>query len=123
MAEPQIRVLSGADRATARDQISEVIARARAKGEPVRIRIPFSLYDHDTSRAYVFVRDATWNLSLPAEETEPETVENLIQVIGRCIVSVATAGSAAVLQALDTIPPIQLAPAQVAEADAPSVTE
>lgn len=101
MVEPPISVSSAADRPTAREQIEDVLARARAKGDPLRIRLPFSLYDQQAdSRTYVFIRDATWNLALPSEHATPETVEKLIYAIGRCIVAIANEGSDAIVAKL-----------------------
>lgn len=90
--EPSISVTSPADRLTAHEQIEQVLERARVKGEPLRIRLPFSLYDQADSRTYVGVRDAAWNLALPSEHTTPETVEKLIDTIGQCIVAIAKEG-------------------------------
>lgn len=103
MATPdpiQISVSSSADRLSQREQIDQVLARAREKKEPVRVRLPLTLYDHDTTRGYVFLRDATWNLQLPSETLTPETVEQLIQTIGKCIVAIAQHGSDEVQEAL-----------------------
>ncbi len=97
MADPiQITVTSGADKLTQREQIEQVLARAQAKQQPMRVRIPVTLYDHDTTRGYVFVRDATWNLELPIAQTSAETIEQLIETLGACVVAIARDGSAAV---------------------------
>lgn len=95
-----ITVTSGADRLSQREQIDQVLARAREKKEPVRVRLPFTLYDHDTTRGYVFVRDATWNIQLPSEHLTADTIEQLIQTIGKCIVAIAQHGSDEVHEAL-----------------------
>lgn len=94
-----ISVTSGADRLSQREQITQVLGWAQEKGQPVRVRLPFTLYD--TDRSYVFIRDATWNLELPSAALTPETIEQLIQTIGRCIVAIATQGSDAVLGKLE----------------------
>jgi hypothetical protein len=98
--EPPISLTSGADKLTQRQQIEEVLERTRSKGEPVRVRLPFSLYDQADTRGYVFVRDAVWNLQLPSELTTPETIEKLIATLGACIVAIASEGSDAVIKKL-----------------------
>jgi hypothetical protein len=99
--DPQISVISGASRLNQREQIEVVLARAQEKNEPVRVRIPFSMYDYDTeSRTYMFIRDAVWNLQLPVEQTGPETIERLIATLGECIVAIAEQGSERVIQKL-----------------------
>ena len=100
LPEPPISLISGADKLTQRQQIEEVLDRAKAKQEPVRVRLPFSLYDQADTRGYVFVRDAVWNLQLPSEQTSPETIEKLIHTIGQCIVAIASEGSDAVIAKL-----------------------
>ena len=95
-----ISVTSGADRIPQREQIEQVLSRAREKGEPVRVRLPFTLYDQDVTRGYVFLRDATWNLQLSSDQITPETIEQLIQTIGQCIVAIAQHGSEQVHKAL-----------------------
>lgn len=99
MPEPlQISVTSGSgERLSQRAQIEQVLELARAKGEPLRVRLPFTLYDQDnSSRGYVALRDATWNLALPSADLTPEVIEELIATIGVCITAVATRGSARV---------------------------
>lgn len=98
--EPPISLITTADRLTQREQIEEVLARAKAKGEPVRVRMPFSLYDAADTRGYVFLRDAVWNLQLPSDRTSPETIEKLIYTIGQCVVAIAEKGSDAVIKRL-----------------------
>ena len=95
-----ISVSSGSDRIPQREQIEQVLTRAREKGEPVRVRLPFTLYDQDVTRGYVFLRDATWNLQLRSDQITPETIEQLIQTIGKCIVAIAQHGSDEVSEAL-----------------------
>ena len=91
----QISVVSGTDRETQREQIERMLQRAQTNKEPVRIRLPFTMYGKG-ERGYLFVRDATWNLQLPSEQTTPEAIEELIAAIGTCIVAIATEGSAQV---------------------------
>lgn len=100
MPEPQIS-LTSADRSTQRQQIEEVLVRARAKGEPLRVRIPVHLYDYEESRSYIPVREAAWNLQLPSQDTTPEHLERLIYVLGQCVVAIAEKGSEAVLEMLE----------------------
>jgi len=97
--EPQISLVNP-DRQTQRQQIEEVLTRAQAKGDLLRVRIPFSLYDTTDTRGYVFLRDAVWNLQLPSELTTPETIEKLIATLGACIVAIAAEGSDAVIKKL-----------------------
>lgn len=101
MPDPQILVTSPGDRPSAHDQIVEVLERARAKGEPVRVRIPFLLYDHDSSRGYTTVRDTAYNMALPSAETTPEAIERMFEAIGKCIVLIAQEGSDAMLRKLE----------------------
>ena len=96
-------VTVGTDKLSRTDQIAEVVARAQEKREPIRVRIPFTLYDYADARSYVFLRDAAWNLQLPVETTTPEAVEDLIQAIGACIVAIGTHGSRQVEAALTQI--------------------
>lgn len=101
MPELQITVTSGQDRLSQREQIEQVLTRAQAKEEPFRIRLPLTIYDHaDYSRSYLFVRDATWNLALPSAQITPETVEQLITTIGKCLVAIAQHGSEEVEESL-----------------------
>lgn len=95
MPEPQITITSQ-DRLNQREQIEQVLERAREKNDTLRIRLPFSLYDYTETRGYVQVRDAAWNLQLPADKTTPEMVIRLIETMGKCIVAIATHGSEAV---------------------------
>ena len=102
MSSPlSISVVASADRLPQREQIEQVLLRAQQKKEPVRVRLPFSLYDHDVTRGYVFVRDATWNLQLPVDQTTPETIQALIHAIGRCLVAIAEQGSERVIEKLE----------------------
>lgn len=101
MPDVQISVTSSTDRLTQREQIEQVIARAREKQEPVRIRLPFSMYDYTAARGYEFLRDATWNLQLPCDQTTPETIEQLIETLGKCIVAIASEGSETVMAKLE----------------------
>lgn len=100
-ADPiQITVTSGADRLSQREQIAQVLHRAQQRGEPLRIRIPFTLYDHAHTRSYVFPRDATWNLQIPQATLTVENVQELIATLGKCITTIALHGSAEVDEAL-----------------------
>lgn len=102
MADPiQITVTSGSERRTQSEQIDQVLARAQEKHGPLRIRLPFSLYDYDTTRGYVFVRDATWNLQLPSAQATRETIEELIEILGTCIVAIAQEGVETVRKKLE----------------------
>lgn len=100
MADPKITVTSGHDRPSQQRQIEAVLVRARAKDDTLRIRLPFTLYDYTDSRGYTLIRDAAWNLQLPAADTSPEMVMRLIETIGKCVVAIATHGSDAVEDAL-----------------------
>lgn len=97
--EPVIS-LTGQDRLTQREQISTVLGRAQEKREPLRVRLPFTLYDHGAQRAYVFVRDAAWNLQLKSDQLTPEIIEQLIRTIGECMAAIARDGTEAVMQKL-----------------------
>ena len=94
-------VSSSADRATQREQITQVLERNAAKGEPVRVRIPFTLYDAEMNRGYQAIREAAWNLTLDGATTTPEIIEDLIATIGRCIVAIAQEGSIHVIERLE----------------------
>jgi hypothetical protein len=100
VAEPQITITSSQTRLDQRAQIDQVLERAREKKDTLRIRLPFSLYDYTDTRGYTQVRDAAWNLQLPADQTTPEQVMRLIETIGKCIVAIATHGSEQVEEAL-----------------------
>lgn len=102
-AEPQIQVASGLDRPTQREQIDDIIARAREKGEPVRIRLPLSLYNYSTSRGYIELRDASWNLQLPSETLNPESVEQLIYAIHVFVRTLGDIGAAATVARLTPV--------------------
>lgn len=93
-------VVAGSNRPSRRDQIDDLIARAQARGEPIRLRLPLSFYDYSDSRSYSFLRDAAWNLSLPSTDATPETIEALIRSLGACLVAIATHGSARVEEVL-----------------------
>lgn len=88
-----ITVTSSMDRPSQRDQIAVALARALERNETLRIRLPLSLYDYSENRGYTFVRDAAWNLQLPAVNTTPEMVMRLIETVGKCIVAIAEQGS------------------------------
>ena len=89
------------DRRSQREQIEAVLERAQARKEPVRVRIPVSLFSYEESRSYVALAGAVWNLQLPIDQTRPETIEKLIQTIGKCIVAIASLGSAEVVKRLE----------------------
>lgn len=101
--EPPIQLV-GQDRLSQREQIEAVLKRAREKKEPVRVRLPFTLYDQDTSRGYTFIRDAAWNLQLPTDQTTPETIERLIFTLGQCVTAIAREGTEEVLKRLEPDP-------------------
>lgn len=85
MPDPQISVM---DRLSQRAQIETVLERARMKEEPLRVRIPLTLYEYDAGRNYITLRDAIWNLQLPSETTTPEDVERVVEAMGvfiRCL--------------------------------------
>ena len=107
MADAGFTVTSGTDRLSQREQIELVVARARERQEPIRVRLPFTLYEYSTERAYTFVRDAVWNIQLPVTQTTPETIEKLIDTIGRCIVAIAQEGSDEIMRRLLEPPPPQ----------------
>lgn len=100
MSEPQITLTSSQQRPDQRTQIEDVLERARARKDTLRIRLPFSLYDYSDQRGYMQLRDAAWNLQLPADQTDAAMVMRLIDTIGKCIVAIATHGSAEVEEAL-----------------------
>lgn len=92
-------VIAEPDPRTRRDQIEAVIALAREKGEPIRVRLPLTLYG-TPQRGYIALKDAAWNLQLPTEQTTPEAIERLIHTIGKCLVAIAQDGSEEVLRRL-----------------------
>lgn len=92
----QISVTSSADRLSQREQIEQVLTLAQQKGKPILVRLPFTLYDHTTARGYRYVRDATWNITLPIAQASPEQIEELIVTIGECLAAIAREGSEAV---------------------------
>lgn len=92
--------LVGQDKPTQREQIEKVLEFAKARNEPLRIRIPFSLYDMEAGRGYLFIKDASWNLQLPSNQTTPEHIEHLIRAIGECITAIAKEGTGNVLKRL-----------------------
>lgn len=93
-------VVAGIDRLSRREQVEQVLARARERREPLRVRLPMTLYDHADSRSYVFLRNATWNVQLPSETASPEMVEDLITAIGTCLSAIGQHGSQAVAETL-----------------------
>lgn len=101
MPEPQISVT---DRATRQEQIDEIVTRARSRGEPLRIRIPFSLYDYGPTRSYVNLRDASWNLTLTLDTTTPETIDEMIQTLGECVNAIGRVGMEEVRKRLEGRP-------------------
>lgn len=96
-AEPQASL---SIRATAREQIAVAIQLAQSKEQPLRIRIPFGVYNYNQSRGYTFVRDAAWNLSMPSEAVTVEHVEKYINALGRCIAAIITDGPEGVVAKL-----------------------
>lgn len=88
-------------RPTAREQIADVIERARQAGEPLRIRLPFTLYNYQKNRTYEQVRDAVWNITLAdVPPVTPEHVEGIIEALGKCVVALSEQGSEAVMRKL-----------------------
>jgi hypothetical protein len=104
MAEPQIQITTPANRASAQDQILEVLERAKLKQDVFRIRIPFTLYEYGVSRNYATVRDAVWNIAIPTDQVSVEYVETLIQTIGVCIAAIAKEGADVVVAKLGVEP-------------------
>jgi hypothetical protein len=99
-----IKVTAGTDRPSAPAQIQQIIDLVRAeKGEDIRLRLPLSIFDPE-GRNYTPIRDAFWNLRLPAESTDVAQVEELIEALGKCIVALASEGPAAVIQKLAAQP-------------------
>lgn len=93
-------ISSAADRRTARQQIEQVLVSVRASGEPLRMRIPVTLYSAETvNRGYVTVPDSAWNLTFD-NTTPPEVIEAHILAIGKCLVAITAQGSAVVLRKL-----------------------
>lgn len=97
----QISVSASTDRLTRREQIEQVLERARSKKEPIRVRIPFQLYDYDTTRGYLNVRDASWNLTLPILQATPDTVEDLIAVIDKFVRALGELGARGTAERLE----------------------
>lgn len=95
-------IVSHGQRRSQVEQLTAMLSQAHELQRPVRIRLPFTYYDH-TTRGYTQVRDAAWNLQLPVEQTTPETIAQLIAVLGQCIVAIAQHGSAEVEGALRTL--------------------
>ena len=102
MGDPvPMTVTSGTDRLTPREHIEQVLARAKDRREPFRIRLPFQLYSQDERRTYEGVRDVSWNIQLDPAQTTPEGVEELIRTLGACISAIAVEGCGAVLEKLE----------------------
>lgn len=89
--------------ASLQDQLEQLLEgyRKQEAAGPVRVRIPLTIYDIADSRTYIPIREAAWNLQLPIEQTTPETIERLIEVIGKVIVAVATEGSETILRRIE----------------------
>lgn len=102
--DPQIQLSTASLRQSRRDRIAEVIQLARDRKDPLRIRLPFTLYDYKANRGYAYLRDSTWNITLPSEELTPEQVENLIGTIDRFMIAVANHGSGTVDELLRGLP-------------------
>lgn len=89
---------------TRREQIDTVLRSAVEHQETVvRVRIPVTLYDYSSdnqNRNYTHLRDAAWNIQLPTSQTTPEVIEDLIEVLGQCMVAIAGEGSARVRERL-----------------------
>lgn len=102
--EPQISLVSRAEKPSQRDQLEEVIRRARDRQEPIRLRLPLHFYDTEQGRGYTAVRDAAWNITLPSETTSPEAVERFIYTISRCLAALSELGTEQTLRKLGVEP-------------------
>jgi hypothetical protein len=100
---PTVTMSGDRQRPTSRQQIEEVLVRARLKNEPLRVRLPFTLYDHDVTRTYVVLRDTAWNISLP--QASVEGVEDLIGTISLCLNEIILRGTASVRARLEEAQP------------------
>lgn len=84
---PAITVTAGADRPSRAEQVAQLCARAAAKADAVRVRIPFMIYDYgDGTKGgdHIHLRDAALNLQLPPTTT-PEDIEQLIHAVTSCV--------------------------------------
>ena len=99
MPDPQISV---SDRPTRADQLEQILDRARQRQEALRVRIPITLYSHDSTRAYVMLRDAAWNLQLPIAHTDADTIEKLVGAFDRFIRRLGELGIEGVEAKLDS---------------------
>lgn len=104
--DPPITLVTGQDRLTQREQLESFLQRAAAAKQPIRMRLPLTLYDSQSdSRGYVPLRDAAWNFHMPADKTTAEDIERLIQALGSCIAAIAEHGATVVLERLESPPP------------------
>lgn len=87
-------------RPTARQQIEQMLASAQAADEPLRIRIPVTLYNAEANRSYTPIADTVWNLSYP-NSAGVETIEAFISALGACLIAITLQGSATVLRKLE----------------------
>jgi hypothetical protein len=100
LPDTAIEVASGLDRPSQRDQIADIIARAREKGEPVRLRLPLSLYNYAANRGYIELRDASWNLKLASDQVTPEAVELIITALHTFVRTLGEVGAQAAMARL-----------------------
>jgi uridine phosphorylase len=109
--ETQIQVSSSAERQaekpTARQQIETVLERAQERGDPLRIRLPFTLWEYSEKKTYVTLREAVWLLTVPSEgvggQSAVDAVEELIQAMDAWVKAVGSAGAGRMLKALRMI--------------------
>ena len=94
-----IAVASGADRPTPREQIARVCELAKAAGEPVRVRVPVTLLDLETKN-YFQVRETFWKLEVPGASVE--TLEIIVEALGKCMALIGEEGPLAVIGRLGT---------------------
>lgn len=105
MSEPRMQLTSSATRPTRAEQITEILRTATQQGDVLRVRIPFSLYDHvPGNRKYVDLRDATWTIAMPLATTTVASVEAVIQAIGVSLAAITQHGPEAVIGLLSNLP-------------------
>ena len=100
--DPPITLVTGNERLTQREQLEAFLQRAALAKQPIRMRLPLTLYDSQSdSRGYVPLRDAAWNFHMPADQIGVEDIERLIQALGHCITAISTLGPTAVMARLE----------------------
>lgn len=100
--DPPITLVTSQDRLSQREQIDVFIKRALDTKQPLRLRLPLTLYDSNSeNRGYVPLRDASWNFTMPAEQITPADIERLIETLGACISAIAKIGATAVIARLE----------------------